>query len=65
MRIRFYIDLYVADPEPGVFVITSYELKRQAVAHLSQPAQKEGQAMKQRNYPKGWDEERVRQVLHH
>jgi hypothetical protein len=32
---------------------------------LSEPPQKKGKTMKRTKFPKGWDEERVRQVLRH
>jgi hypothetical protein len=57
--------VYVPDPEPdSVFVITAFEIKREAPRGVSQ-AQEEETTMKQNKFPPGWDDPKARRVLSH
>jgi hypothetical protein len=59
--------IYVPDPEPdSVFVITAYDLTGKTLDGLSKKTPQEGTAMKRKQqFPAGWDEARVRDVIEH
>ena len=63
---RYLRVVYVPDPDPNsVFVITAYELRGKPLIAYRQASPSKGQTMKQKRFPTGWDEERVRKVLMH
>lgn len=57
---RYLRVVYVPDPE-----ITEYELSGKPLAAYRSRRKKKRQMMRQTRYPQGWNEERVKQVLHH
>jgi hypothetical protein len=59
---RYLRVIYV--PEPGgAFVITAYELKGKTLDCISTAPPWERKKMRQKKFPPGWDEERVRKVI--
>jgi hypothetical protein len=62
---RYLQVIYVPDDDgQGVFVITAYELRGKAKTAFSAPPT-EKTAMSKQNFPPGWDESRVRDVIAH